>query len=147
MGFGAARGHGQIKYTPYRQMSITARDAQHLSVRNRDAQNVVFEKLWQRLDAEIRLSAEGGRHELFYRVPAFVFGLPRYDTAKVAKRMRVRLKNRGFQVSDDDTATIHINWKPPPKKKKIPPRNAPPPAVSALTRMRDQVVINQQLGW
>lgn len=130
-------------------MSITARDALQRSTRNRDAQNVVFEKLWQRLDAEIRLSSDGGRKELAYRVPALVWGLPHYDPIKVAKRMRVRLRNRGFRVSgEEETPTIQISWKPAPKEKKAPRApNGPPPALDALEKMRRQVHINKSLGW
>lgn len=129
-------------------MSITAREAQQILHKQRLTENVIFETLWRSLDSEIRLSAQSRRCELLYRVPEFRFGLPRYDPLKVAKRMRFRLRKRGFQVDgNEDTPSMRISWKPPERK----PRN-PEPArrsdpLAALARMQEQIEINKSLGW
>jgi len=131
-------------------MSISVETARIIRSRRRDAENVVFERLWENLDAQIRIAA-GPKDDMVYRVPMYKFGLPRYDPVKVAKRMRVRLRNRGFKVSgDEDTPTMRISWKRPKKKKKEPPirkRSATTPALAALSSMRRQVEINKSLGY
>ena len=128
-------------------MSITVDTARIIRNRRRDAENVVFERLWENLDAQIRIVAES-RDEMNYRVPMYKFGLPRYDPVKVAKRMRVRLRNRGFKVSgDEDTPTLHISWKRPPRKKKEQKTSVATPALAALSSMRRQVEINKSLGY
>ena len=129
-------------------MSISVDTARNIRGRRRDAENVVFERLWENLDTQIRIVAES-QDEMVYRVPVFKFGLPRFDQVKVAKRMRVRLRNRGFKVSgDEDTPTIQVSWKPPPRKKKqTTSRKTTTPALEALSSMRRQVEINKSLGY
>ena len=129
-------------------MSISVETARIIRSRRRDAENVVFERLWENLDAQIRIVAES-RDEMNYRVPMYKFGLPRYDPVKVAKRMRVRLRNRGFKVSgDEETPTLRVSWKRPQKKKKEPQKtSATTPALAALSSMRRQVEINKTLGY
>lgn len=132
-------------------MSISVQQARDIRNRRRMAENHVFEKLWEGLDAEIRVKALTA-WSMDYRVPIFKLGLPRYDPVKVARRMRIRLRNRGFQVSDDEeeTPTIRFSWKPPPRKPpppKPPPPGTLPPSLQTLSRMRRQVQINHELGW
>ena len=131
-------------------MSISVEAARMIRGRRRDAENVVFERLWENLDTQIRIAAES-RDEMNYRVPMYKFGLPRYDPVKVAKRMRVRLRNRGFKVTgDEDTPTLCISWKRPPRKKKEPQKrkkSTTTPALAALSSMRRQVEINKALGY
>lgn len=130
-------------------MSITVDTAREIRSRRRAAENVVFEKLWEKLDSQIRL-VSAHADDMNYRVPMYVFGLPRYDQVKVATRMRVRLRNRGFKVTGpDDTPTISISWEKEKKKKKVAARHkgATTPALSALSDMRRQVDINKSLGW
>ena len=128
-------------------MSISVDTARIIRSRRRDAENVVFERLWGILDAHIRIVCES-RDEMEYRVPMYKFGLPRYDPVKVAKRMRVRLRNRGFKVSgDEDTPSLRISWERPPRKKKEEKHKTSTPALAALSSMRRQVEINKSLGY
>ena len=120
--------------------------AREIRSRRRDAENVVFERLWVNMDAHIRIVA-GTQDGTNYRVPDFKFGLPRYDPIKVATRMKVRLRNRGFTVrSNDGVATFYVGW-PKPKKTPVKQRTASRPALDTLASMNRQVEINKALGW
>lgn len=126
-------------------MSINVTTAREIRSRRRDAENVVFERLWINMDAQIRIVA-GTQDGMNYRVPDFKFGLPRYDPIKVATRMKVRLRNRGFTVrGNEDVATFYVGWPRPPKPKKAPVKRRT--ALDALASMNRQVEINKALGW
>ncbi len=129
-------------------MSINVTTAREIRSRRRDAENVVFERLWITMDAQIRIVA-GSQDGMYYRVPDFKLGLPRYDPIKVATRMKVRLRNRGFTVrGEEDVASFYVGWPRPPKPKK--PADRPrhtQPSLDALASMNRQVQINKALGW
>jgi len=131
-------------------MSITADSAFEISNRYHTAENLIFEDLWKLLDSHIRsVASQGGPHrttETEWTVPSFRMSLPIYNAAKIAKRMRTRLRNRGFIVlnEDDPSATVRFSWDPKLRQKPAAPKTD---SLANLRRMAEQVEINRRLGF
>jgi len=124
-----------------------AEDARYIRNRLRNTENMLFEKLWRKLVSHIVIRARRS-WEMEYYVPPFVPGLPRYNNVFIARRMRVRLRNRGFEVpsypGENDSPVMFISWR---KKKRS---KDPKPALNtirATEKMAKQLEINKKCGY
>jgi len=125
-------------------------DARKIRNKKRDVENAMFEYLWKMLMQKIALTAKTS-WELTYCVPDKVPGLPPYDAVLVARRMRVRLRRKGFCLKqyegDEDSPVLFVSWR---EEKKTPSKPAVPPldpSIQGLYEMARQIAINEQCGY
>lgn len=129
--------------------------ARNIRDKLRDTENALFERLWANLVNRIRIQARRS-WELRYCVPTYTAGLPRYDPIMVARRLRVRLRNRGFTVDpysgENESPVVSISWRrvaPGSDPGALGPRGA----LASSHTMRNtqslarQVDINKQCGF
>jgi len=125
-------------------------EARRIRDKKRDTENAMFERIWTNLENRIRIAAKNS-WELTYYVPAYTPGLPRYNNVLVARRLRVRLRNRGFVVEkyegEEDSPVLFVSWRraaPDAQPSRSP---ASDPALRGLRAIARQVRINEQTGF
>jgi len=125
-------------------------DARTIRNKKRNVENAMFEYLWKMLMQKIVMAAKTS-WELTYCVPDKLPGLPPYDPVLVARRMRLRLKRKGFSLKsfdeEENSPVIFISWRE--EKKPTSKPSAPPvdPAMEGLYEMARQIAINEQTGY
>jgi len=125
-------------------------EARRIRDKKRDTENAMFERIWTILENRIRIAAKNA-WELTYYVPAYTPGLPRYDNVLVARRLRVRLRNRGFIVKkydgEEDAPVLFISWRRSAPETRAATTAPQDRTLRGLQTVARQVKINEETGF
>lgn len=72
----------------------------------------IYKKILARVHNKIRITArtKHNEHHLFYLVPEFIFGIPRYDVNTCISYIIDKLVENGFQVKYTHPNLLFISW-------------------------------------
>lgn len=77
-----------------------------------------YKKVYEDLSKKITNASSLKRKNIILKIPAFLFGYPRYDVSKTTKYMMRQFEKGGFQCMCLQENQIYVTWEKPQEQRK-----------------------------
>ncbi len=78
----------------------------------------IYKKVLERCHHRIKTASSKGVSTVWFVIPEYLYGVPRYDTLKCAEYIVLKLKKNGFLVFFTYPNLIYIDWNKVPSQLK-----------------------------
>lgn len=89
---------------------VKAEDLVNQQKHRENLKYISFIKVYERIEKKINLASASNFYQVWYQIPQFILGQPKYHMKECKKYVIDRIKHDGFEVEDHEPNILLIKW-------------------------------------